>query len=281
LASTEKKLKLILILVGAIFAILLLGWLGLKIKPKPFPAFPGATPRLEMVPLPAGLPVPVERFYRQTSHQAGGERVPLIDSAVVTGRARMRIKGVTFPARFRFTHLAGQGYRHYIEVTFFGLPLMKVNERYLEGKSLFELPFDTLDNDPNINQGANLGVWAESVWLPSVWITDHRVRWEPVDEVTALLVVPFQETEERFVVRFDPDTGMLRYMEAMRYRDPGDEAKILWIAESAEWGSLDGFVLPRVGPVTWFDQGTPWAIFSVEDVVYNADVGDYIRAKGP
>jgi hypothetical protein len=270
-------MKAILILVCAIIAILLLGWLGLKIKPKPFPSFPGGTPGLETVPLPAGLPAPVERFYRRVY----GEKVPLINSAVITGRAEMRLKGITFPARFRFTHLAGQGYRHYIEATFYGLPLMKVNERYLEGKSLFELPFGVLENDPNTNQGANLGLWAESVWLPSVWITDPRVRWEPVDDVTALLVVPFQETEERFVVRFDPGTAMLRYMEAMRYRDPGDEARILWIAESADWESLDGYVLPTVNSATWFDEGTPWAIFTVEDVVYNVDVQAYIRAKGP
>ena len=39
--------------------------------------------------------------------------------------------GIAFPARFRFIHEAGRGYRHYIEATVFGLPLMKVNERYL------------------------------------------------------------------------------------------------------------------------------------------------------
>jgi len=33
--------------------------------------------------------------------------------------------------------------------------------------------------------------------------------------------------------------------------------------------------------ITLFDQGTPWAIFSVEDVVYNVDVQEYIRQKGP
>jgi len=60
---------------------------------------------------------------------------------VVTGRARMRIMGVTFPARFRFTHVTGQGYRHYMETALFGLPLTRVNERYLEGTSRLELPF--------------------------------------------------------------------------------------------------------------------------------------------
>jgi hypothetical protein len=35
-----------------------------------------------------------------------------------------------------------------------------------------------------------------------------------------------------------------------------------------------------VGRITWFDQGTPWAIFSVEDVVYNVDAQEYIKQAG-
>jgi membrane protease YdiL (CAAX protease family) len=92
------------------------------------------------MPLPGGLPAPVERFYRQIY----GENVPVITSAVITTRAKLRLPskgGITFPARFRFTHDAGKGYRHYIEATFFGLPLMRVNEHYLDGKSRLETPF--------------------------------------------------------------------------------------------------------------------------------------------
>jgi hypothetical protein len=271
-------MQVIIILVCVVTALILLGWLGLQIKPNPFPSFPQQTSVQKTAQLPADLPAPVERFYRQIYD----DNVPIIESAVITGRARMRIKNIIFPGRFRFTHVAGQGYRHYIEATVFGLPLMKVNLHYLEGKSRMELPFGVTEGEPKVDQGANLALWAESVcWLPSILITDPRVSWESVDENTALLKVPFGEREERFVVRFAPETGMPRFLEAMRYRDPADKTKILWVDEVREWNTLSGNSVSTVATVTWFDQGTPWAVFNVEEVVYNVDVQEHIRAKGP
>ncbi len=224
-------MKMVLIVLGILALLLLIGWLGLRVQPKPFPTSFRQPSALETVPLPSGLPAPVERYY----HAVYGDRVPVIDSAVISGRATMSpVGGLKIPARFRFIHQTGQNYRHYFEMTWLGQTIGAGHEFYLDGTSRLSLPMGLSDEGPQVDQAANLSLWAEYAWLPSMWVTDPRVRWEAVDDETALLVVPFGDGEQTFVARFDPESGRLHLLESMRYKDSKSAAKTLWINEFVE-----------------------------------------------
>jgi len=115
------------------------------------------------------------------------------------------------------------------EATIFGLPVMKINEYYVNDSERMEMPWGVDENNPKLDQGGNLGMWAESIaWLPSILVTDPRVHWEAVDDHTAFLLVPFGKEQERFLFRFDSASGNIKYWEVMRYRN-GAGDKILWI----------------------------------------------------
>jgi hypothetical protein len=256
----------LLLILGAVF--------GLRVQPAPFRAYTAASAPVQMVPLPAGLPKPVERFYRQTY----GDEVPVYHSAVISGRGTARLMGIVFPTRLRFSYDTGKAYRHYIEPTFYGIPVLKVNDHYLDGHGRVDLQFQVQEG-PGVDSASNQGLWVEMFAFPAVYVTDPRVRWEAVDNTTANMYAPFGEGEQMYTLTFDPQTGGLARMETMRACDDKGR-KMRW------WGEI----VPGTGPdgqpatyvtATWENEGTPWLAYEMEETVFNTDVSTYIRQTGP
>ena len=63
---------------------------------------------MKTTPLAAGLPAPVERFYRCVY----GDQIPVIQTALVSGRGRIHPFSLWLPTRFIMVHQTGQNYRH-------------------------------------------------------------------------------------------------------------------------------------------------------------------------
>lgn len=228
------------------------------------------------VELPSNLPKPVYRHFSATL----GSQVPKIESAVVWGKARFRISGLWMPVRFKAHYVPGQDFYRYMEVTWFSLPILKGSDSYLNGEGVLNIA-GNVETGEKIAQGQNLAVWAEAVLMPSVFVTDSRARWEAIDDMTARLVVPFSEQEDSLLVGFDPQTGLMTQMSAQRYRDQ-EEKKTPWWIECLDWKTFHSVKIPARIAVTWEDEGSPWAFFTVEGVEYNVDVTEKIpTAKVP
>jgi hypothetical protein len=266
--------------VAGLGALLGLVWLGLRVPPAPFAPYARPPAGRGNVPIPTDVPPPVQRYFRAVFVDGA---VPVVDAAVLTGRGRLTLRGLTFPIRWRFVHQAGRAYRHHIEAAWVGLSVFRVDEWYLDGHLRMVTPGGVLADDPLADRAANLALWAESLQsLPSVLVTDARVRWEAIDDGRARLVVPFGRDQDSFTVAFDERTGLVRAMEVPRYRAETRET-LLWRVEADPSSAkpFGGVRLATVSSARWSDADKPWLTITLEDVVLNADVSSAIRASGP
>jgi hypothetical protein len=270
-------LWLFLFLVAAPLAVLLLIWSGLRRPAAPYPPYPKRPDEPPApAPWPDDLPAPVRRAFEAVLPHGPQN----LTSAVVSGQAVLRINGLPLNARFRFIHEAGQSYRHQFDVTWFNLPVLHADESFVDGYGKMELgPLGTFEGTKTLEQSATLGLWAESIWLPSILITDPRLRWQAIDDRRARLYVPLADGEDQFIVTFNADTGRIASFDALRYRDADEDAvKLGWHCTIHEYGVFNDVLVPRVSSITWSDMSEPWAEWTVEEIVYNADVTEDLRA---
>lgn len=267
-------LTIAVVLVGIVVLILTIGWLGFQIDPDSFPPHPDKTKDAGTIELPSNLPESVMWYYKA----AAESNIPEVKSAVVWGKAKLRINGIWMPVRFKAYYLPGQAFLRYLEVTWFGKTILKVSDSYINGEGVMKIEglLNMKETGHKINQGQNLAMWGETVFMPSVVIADTRTRWEVVDDETARLVIPYGEQNDSLLYKFDKKTGLISNISAQRYR--GQEAtKTPWLIESIEWKSYNSVKIPVRFALTWQDEGSPWSYWTVEGAEYNIDVAQILN----
>jgi hypothetical protein len=257
--------KVIIGVASGLVAMIGIGWAGLQVSPSNLPSPVDVPQDLGTVEVPPDLPAPVRRYFQAVL----GDQAPRIESLVVCGRARANF-GFWLPLRYRLVHRPGYEFERYMEVTWFGLPVLKAIDRYVDGVGMTG-PVGKAAIGPAIDQGANMVLWAEAPLMPSLWLTDSRIRWEAIDDTTARLFFPFGEEEDELMVYFDPESGLVAWMSALRYRDE-QSGKIPWRVDFTSWQTINGVKLPARITVTWEDQGKPWSYWDFEGIYWNVDI---------
>jgi len=266
------------IFIGLVVVILLIvgiGWLGTQVPLRSFKTPPHIPALPHVIHQPHDLPAPVARYARTLF----GPDVPCIDSALVMGKAHLTFMGITFPARFKFYYEAGQAYYHLIQLGWFGYPILTVHERYQDGEAILALPGNLVQHNANTNAAANLGMWAECIWVPSIWFTDSRLQWQAIDDTTARLIVPNADDEETFVVRFDPNTNLITSLTTKRFQGTDSKERLAWINRALAWQTIGSTPVPVEAEIQW-GHDKPWAQWHVRHILYNVDVAARLAEFG-
>jgi len=262
-----------LIILILLLALMGLFTLGLVIPPRPYRDHPVPSQTGESRPFRPDLPEPVRRHFAATI----GENPPVMKSAVVWGRGRACIRGVWVPFRFKGWYRAGQDFLRKMEVTWFRRVVFRGVESWINGLGVFEMA-DKVESGERIDHGQLLTMWADSVWMPSVFVHSPDIQWESVDDRTARLVVPYKDGTSSLDVHFDPVTGRMTHLSALRYTDDFPD-KEPWRLDLLEWKESQGLLVPTHTDVAWGLVGSPTSYWQVDGIAYNVNVAEQLSER--
>lgn len=208
---------------------------------------------------PATLPGPVLRFRRLAA--AGGppefETIRLETSGTIH-RPRMP----PIPLRITMAHRLGKAFAHDIRVGVRRLSFRFGLDAFVDGRGVMKIG-PSVQSGPKFDRGALIAMWGEALSFPDSWDRQPGLRWEPVDETTALLLIPWAGEAIPITVGFDPETGYPVRCHADRYK--GDGPLVGWAGLFADWQSWPGGILaPALMQAWWDDEPAPWLDIHLE-----------------
>jgi hypothetical protein len=264
---TEIRKSLLSVPAG-ILGLAALGLIGLIIPARNYPHPSRKTREIGGFNLPDDLPEPVSRHFLAVL----GINPPQMNSAVIWGRGRFKSLGLWLPMRFRCHFKNGHNYLKEMQITWFGFPIHSKVQAY-KGHTASSQIRDLTSSYPssdNTGQDNLLSLWAESMWMPSLLITDQSVQWDTIDESTAWLIVSRNGNHEPILTRFNPNNGLIEEIIALRCRKAGGE-KVNWRVTYSHWRPFHRLLLPAKIITSWDDSGA-YTILNAQGVEYNPQV---------
>jgi hypothetical protein len=260
---------IVLLLLLGLFGLITLGFV---IPPRPFRKHPAPSRPGTPAPFRPGLPEPVRQHFIETI----GDMPPRIETAVVWGRGQACISGVWVPLRFKAWYQVGESFMRRMELTWFQRPVLRGTDSLIGGEGLFEMG-ERVESGERVDQGELLTLWADMVWSPSIYVHSEKIHWEPVDDITARLFVPYKEGAESLTAHFDPLTHRMTHIAALRYSDEVPE-KEPWRLDLQEWKEFNGMLIPSHIDIAWGESGSPTSYWNLDGIAYNVNVSEQVGA---
>ena len=135
---------------------------------------------------------------------------------------------------------------------------VRVHDAYVGGEGLLHaallamFPIVIQRGTPELAEGELMRFLAEAPWYPTALLPSQGVRWEPVDERTAVATLTDRRVTASLVYRFAPN-GLIESVRSER-RPRLVGAVVLptpWLGRWSDWQWLNGVRIPTHGEVAW------------------------------
>ncbi|MCU0505168.1 MAG: hypothetical protein MUE82_05230 [Chloroflexi bacterium] len=212
----------------------------------------------------SALPAPVERFRALLADQ------PDIETVRIETTAWMRRPGMPpIPLEITMAHRLGQAFVHDIRIGRRPVAFRFGLDAFVDGHGVVRIG-PAVSRGTNYDQGALIAMWGEALGFRSAWEGRDDVRWEPVDDDTAILAVAGPQGELPITVAFHPVTGLPRSCTADRHK--GDGPRVSWTGTTTGWRRIDGVLVPGRFTAQWADEDAPWIEITTRHVRTNVPV---------
>lgn len=223
------------------------------------------------------FPAPVKRYLLYT----GVIGKPIVQTVRLkqTGKIRKDAKQpwMNFEAK-QYYSVNPPGFVWVAHMKFFGLPLVRVRDYYLEGTGSIlvkALSLFTIGNSAGkeMGQGAMMRYLNEMMWFPSAFLGEN-ISFEPIGDNSSRVTLRDMGKSVTATMYFDNEGRLINFT-APRYRDMGNNKFDLenWSTPIREYGEFEGLKLPRAGAGVWnLKEGDlEYINLSITDLEYNPD----------
>jgi hypothetical protein len=213
------------------------------------------------------LPAPVRRFRELALVGAPATfETVVFETAAVMHRPRLP----RIPLRIRMAHRLGHDFVHDIRIGVRGFSFRFGTDAFVDGRGVIRIG-PMVDSGPEFDQGAVIAMWGEAAVFPCSWDRLPGLRWQAVDDATALLVIPHAGLEIPITIGFDPTSGLPSMFRADRHKGHGP--KVGWAGTYGEWRRYpSGVLAPGRFSVKWDDEPAPWLEVRIEAVEVDVPV---------
>ena len=219
-----------------------------------------------VVPVPArydareleGLPAPVQRYFRAVLKD--GQPIIAAASLDQVGTFNMSETGEAwkpFTARQRVI-TQRPGFDWEARIGMFPGVAAHIHDAYIAGQGMLHgavlglIPVVNMPDSPALNQGEFMRYFMEALWYPTALLPSEGVRWEAIDDQSALATLKDGPITLTLTFRFQDD-GLIESARAeSRGRlVNGVPSGVPWQGRFWNYDIRDGITVPLEGEVAW------------------------------